>query len=86
MPDIQLKPKKKKRTAGAWIDTLVEGTGKFCNLETVEGLTRSGKLTGIRTKTILFNGEKQDVVFELELNGDPSDTLLLASLAKVNIG
>jgi hypothetical protein len=86
MENTALKLKKKKRTAGAWIDALVDGTGKFCNLETNEGLTRSGKLTSIRTKVILFNGEKVDVVYELELNGDPSDTLLVSSLAKINIG
>lgn len=71
---------------GAWIDTVYEGVGKFANIETNEGVTRSGKLTGIRTRTIDFNGEKVEIVVEVELNGDPTDTLFIHSLSKFNIG
>lgn len=79
-------PKKKKKSQGAWIDALYEGIGRNCYLETKEGITRSGKITGLRTKDITFNNERVAIVTELELNGDPTDTMTINSLAKLSIG
>jgi hypothetical protein len=76
---------KKKPSMGAWIDTVWNGTGKFVRLETTDGVQRSGKLSGFRTKVVKFNGEEQHVIIELELNGDPSDCVPLAVLDKVSI-
>lgn len=76
----------KKRPKGQWIDDLHGAVGDFIRIETYEGINRGGKLSGIRTRTIEFNGEKQDVPTELELNGDPTDTVNISSLVKISIG
>lgn len=77
---------KKKRPEGQWIDDIHAGVGDFIRLETHEGLQRSGKLTGVRVRQIEFNGQRQDVLTELELNGDPADTVAVNRLAKISIG
>lgn len=76
----------KKRPKGQWIDDLHSAVGDYIRIETFEGINRGGKLSGIRTRTIEFNGEKQDVPTELELNGDPTDTVNISSLVKISIG
>jgi hypothetical protein len=70
---------------GKWIDTLFGSVGKFVHLETTDGVNREGKLTGLRTKTIKFNGTDQDVLMELELNGDPTDCVQLAAVVSLNL-
>ncbi len=76
----------KRKPAGQWIDNLVEAVGsKYVRLETTEGVNRAGKLSGIRTRSILFNGTPCDIPIELELNGDPTDTVPIHRIAKLSI-
>jgi len=73
------------KNAGKWIEDLFGGVGRYVRLETSDGVRRSGKLSGIRTKDIKFNGASQAVVTELELNGDPADTVSVNGLASIAI-
>lgn len=75
----------KKRSKGDWIDSIFNGVGRFANLETADGVRRSGRISGLRTKMIQFNGESQEVVLEIELNGDPSDCVPVGGLASLTI-
>lgn len=75
----------KKKSMGAWVDTIWNATGKFIRMETTDGVNRAGKLSGFRTKVVKFNGEEQHVITELELNGDPSDCVPLSVLDKLSI-
>ena len=76
----------KRKPAGQWIETIVEAVGKkYVRLETAQGVDRSGKLSGIRTRAINFNGETVDIPIELELNGDPTDTVPLNIISKLSI-
>lgn len=74
-----------KRNQGAWIDALYAAVGKNVHLETSDGVIREGRMSGIRTKDITFNGKPQSVVTELELNGDPTDTIPLGILSHITI-
>lgn len=76
----------KKRAKGQWIDDIHEAVGSFINFETAEGIQRGGKLSGIRTRVIEFNGVQQDIPMELELNGDPTDTVPISRMVKITIG
>lgn len=80
-----MQPNQKKPSKGAWIDVLFASVDKFINLETSDGSRRSGRLSGFRTKVVLFNGAEHDVPTELELNGDPTDTVALAGIVSVRI-
>ncbi len=64
----------------------MEAVGKkYVRLETAQGVDRSGKLSGLRTRPIKFNGETVDIPIELELNGDPTDTVPLHLISKLSI-
>ena len=74
-----------KKRMGKWIDEIFDSVGRFVHLETTDGIQREGKMTGLRTKTIFFNGADQDIITEIELNGDPTDCVKLDGLAKLRI-
>jgi hypothetical protein len=83
-----LNPEKKpktSRTRGQFIDELYAGTGRPCRLETIDGSVRNGRLSGLRTRVIKYNGFDQEIVEEVELNRDPSDTIPLSRIAILNI-
>lgn len=71
---------------GAWIDEIWAGVGGFVQLETKTGMTRIGKLSGVRERTFTINGRQQSVPTDLELNGDPTDTLPLDEISRLKIG
>ncbi len=75
----------KKNSKGQWIDDVWNGVGGYVRLETSSGTERAGKLTGIRTRVIKFNGSPVDIPIELELNGDPTDTVPIHVVAKMSI-
>lgn len=75
----------KKSSAGKWIDDLFAGVGKYVTLETGSGTIREGKMTGLRTRTVMFNNEPSELVTDIELNGDPTDTVGFADLVKIAI-
>lgn len=73
------------KTTGWWMDRIHNGVGKFINLETVDGGVREGRLSGLRMVSMDFDGTMVDVVNELELNGDPTDTIPVNRIAKIRL-
>lgn len=65
--------KKRKKKAGEWMDAVAASVGKFIHIETGDGVSREGKLTGLRTREIIMNGKPVDMPIAIELNGDPND-------------
>ena len=74
-----------KKNIGKWIDKIFGSVGKYVHMDTTDGIRRSGKLTGFRTKDINFNGEVVPLVTELELNGDPTDCVPVMVLESITI-
>lgn len=77
--------KKQPIPKGAWIDAIYDGVGKFVQLETTDGIRREGKLSGLRSRSIVMNGKIQEIVTGLELNSDPTDTVDFAILDSISI-
>ena len=75
----------KLKTTGWWMDRVHASVGKFINLETVDGGVREGRLSGLRLTEMTFNGIPVDVIQELELNGDPTDTIPVGRLKSMTI-
>ncbi len=78
-------PKKPPPSYGKWIDDIVQGVGNNVNLETTDGIRRNGRLSAVRTRRIVFNNGIQEIVTDLELNGDPTDTVAVAQLSTITI-
>ncbi len=70
-------PKKTKRVSGEWIDQMVAATGQYIRLETSDGIRREGRLSGLRTRELKWEGEAVLIPTEVELNGDPNDCVPL---------
>ncbi len=75
----------KKRSKGQWIDDVWDAVGGYVRLETTTGTERSGKMSGIRTRAIKLNGADVHIPIELELNGDPTDTVPIHVISKLSI-
>jgi hypothetical protein len=77
----------KKKHRGQWMEDiwLAAEAKKNVRMETSEGVVRSGRLTGIRTRVMEFNKSYEDFPVELELNGDPTDTVPIYRLKKLSI-
>lgn len=69
-----------------WLNELGDATGEFIRMETSDGVIREGKVTGLRTREIQVNGEQELIPTEVELNGDPNDTVPLDRLIRIDIG
>lgn len=85
MPSPEKSQKPEVRNKGQYVDELFQATGRPCRVETIEGAVRSGRLSGLRTRHFNYNGFDQEIVEEIELNKDPSDTIPLSRIAKLNI-
>jgi len=68
-----------------WLNDIYNGVGKYINVETSDGAVRGGRLTAVHTRTIQYNNAKRDVITDIELNGDPSDTIPVLTLAKIEL-
>jgi len=77
--------KKKKIRAGQWIDDVVTAIGRNVHLETTDGVHREGRFTGLAMREIEVNGEPREVPSRVELNGDPSDYVDFALIARMTI-
>lgn len=69
--------KKKTTVSGEWIDEIVAATGQYIQLETSDGIRREGRLSGLRTRKLRWEGRDVLIPTELELNGDPNDSVPL---------
>lgn len=74
-----------KKSLGKWIDDLADSVGKFVCLETHEGVRREGKITGFRSTHIVFNRVRQEIVTEIEINGDPADCVQIQSISTIEV-
>lgn len=64
---------------------LLESTGRNVHLETHDGSYREGKLTSFDCRAITVNGRQMDLPIAVELNGDYTDHIPLAMIAKLDI-
>lgn len=74
-----------KMTTAWWIDEIQHSVGKFINLETFDGASREGRLSGVRLEDVEFNGTVAAVLKDLELNGDPTDIVPLDRIKSISI-
>lgn len=83
------KPEKSRpkaaRPRGAWIDELVDATGRMIRVETLDGVRRIGRLTGLQCRQIQYQDGKEEIPVELEINGDPHDRITIANVRSLNI-
>lgn len=79
------KMKTSPREVGNTIVLLLSSIGRNVSLETHDGCTREGKLTSFDCRGIIINGEQLDMPMALELNGDITDHITLAMIAKLDI-
>lgn len=77
--------KTKTAAKGKWIDDIHASMGKFFTLETTDGIRREGRITGIRARNYKFNGGDVELPTEIELNGDPTDTVPMDRIATIHV-
>lgn len=77
--------KKKTKSPGKWIDDIMRGVGHFVRLETRDGISREGKISGLRTLNVKFNGVDRELPTAIELNGDNFDTVELITIQEITI-
>ena len=73
------------KRSGNWISRLIESVDKNMNLETVDGVSRGGRISGITFRKFTFNEREQQVPEEIELNGDPNDRVPLDRILWINV-
>jgi hypothetical protein len=76
--------KNTKKSHGEWIDRFHEAVGRHIHVETSDGVIREGRLTGIRARVIRFDDVPSSLPIEVELNGDPTDSISIASLSSIS--
>lgn len=62
---------------GNWLNELADTVGRYISLETLDGMRREGRLSGINMRSIKWNGKQVDILVDLELNGDVYDVVPL---------
>lgn len=77
--------KSKTTVSGEWIDEIVAATGQYIRLETTDGIRRQGRLSGLRTRELKWEGRKVLIPTEVELNGDPNDSVPLDRIATMEL-
>lgn len=75
----------KKKSPGRWIDDIMDSVGCFVHLETRDGISREGELSGLKTLEIEMDGEVREFPVAIELNGDSYDEINLISLQRITI-
>lgn len=69
--------------SGAWIDELVGGLGQYFKVETLDGVVRDGRFTSIRSRELQLDGRTVALPTEVEINGDPMDTVPIDRIASI---
>jgi len=77
--------KKKATISGGWIDTMVENVGNHITLETTDGVVREGRMTGLSSQSLLWDGSPVEILTEVELNGDPYDTVPINRIKSIEL-
>lgn len=78
--------KKADKTAGQAIDEMIGAVGGVVRIETVDGVNRPGKLTGVEMRSMTINGRSVDWPVGLQLNGDPGDVIPIANVRSIRYG
>ena len=68
---------------GKWIKELADKTGQMITLETTDGVTREGRLSALRGRSIKLDGKDVEIIIGLELNGDPYDDIPFDRIATI---
>lgn len=79
------KPMKMTTITGTWIDALVNSCGQYVRLETLDGGVREGRLSGLRTRELSMFGAKVLMPTDVELNGDPNDTIAIDRIMELRL-
>ena len=72
-------------TPSKWIEEINRSVGKNFALETADGVTRQGRITGLTHKSFKLNGVSVDMPVEIEVNKDPNDRIPLDRLLTLKI-
>ena len=75
---------KSRAVANAMVE-LLESVGKTIRLETHDGCNREGRVTSFGARRLVLNGVAVDLPMEMELNSDPTDSIPIQSIAKIDI-
>ncbi len=74
------------RRPGQWVDELVAAVGcGYVRIETKDGSRREGKITAIQTRTLIVNGHPEEIPTDIELNGDPIDSIAIDWIQKMEL-
>ena len=74
---------KDAREIGSNITRMLLAVGGWVHLETLQGDRRQGRLSGWVCIDLEFNGTVARLPTELELNGDPMDTIRLSNIKEL---
>jgi hypothetical protein len=69
-----------------WMEDIFANVGQFVRLETIDGVNREGRMSGLRLRQLELNGKTVEIITELELNGDPTDCVEIYRVAKLDFG
>jgi len=70
---------------GKWIDFLNDSVEKNVNFETVDGVQRGGRLSGVTFRSFLLNKKEVKFPTEIELNGDPNDRVPIERILRMEV-
>jgi len=76
---------KRPQIRGQWIDEMVHSVGQFVSLETNDGAVREGRLSGLQSKTLDWNGAHVEILTGVELNGDIYDVIEINHIASIRL-
>jgi hypothetical protein len=68
-----------------WDIDLEPLVGCHAHLETMDGIRREGRISAVRTKSLVIDGEEVTFPASFELNGDPMDEVDLDRLVRVDL-
>lgn len=74
-----------KKINGWWISAMVAEVGNYISFETTDGLIREGKLSGLRSQSLEWNNEDVEILTEIEMNGDPYDTVPINRIKRIEL-
>jgi hypothetical protein len=75
----------KAREIGNNVSRLLNSIDSWVNLETLHGVIREGRLSGWSCHTFQLDGNDVQIPVSIELNGDPTDTVNLRDVRKIDL-
>lgn len=68
-----------------WFENLVKSVGRDVIIETLDGITRKGVLSKVKTREFLYNGVTVSEPVELNLNGDVNDIVTVNRIESIKV-